>query len=103
MVTRSWIRLWSPISTRVALPQYDRSWGSPPIATNGPIVLNSPIRTDPSKQTWPDQLRPPSDLDIGTDHAAWPDDRIFGHPSTGIDPRRLRDQKGHGTTPFFRS
>ena len=49
------------------------------------IVFADPDRTQQTNM--PDQLRSPADLDIGTDHAAGPDECIFGHLRTGVDPR----------------
>ena len=87
MVTRS--------SIDVVIADLDARGGTPVrqvlrLAADGDERLDRVEFADPDRaqQTdMPDQPRAPTDLDIGTDHAARPDKCILGHVRTGIDAR----------------
>jgi hypothetical protein len=73
------------------------------LAANRDVRTDEIIFAEPDRahQTnMPNQAGSASDLDMRTDHAARPDECIFGHLRTGVYSRQIRDQTGHGTTPL---
>ncbi len=95
MVTPSRMTLRSPISTRVSVPLYETSWGSPPMTAKGWTTLSSAQGRPAEDAGVGDQASAPADRDLRADDAVGPDLHVVVDLRAGVNAGRIGNQGRH--------